>query len=120
MLSKASTRDTQDVNHLGEEKVFTAAEVATAVKLIKSGNSAGENEISHEMLKALTEEGIFWLPQVCQVSWKSEKTTRNWQTSALFFRNSRKEITSNIRTTEEYHSLVSQEKYALNVSKENA
>ena len=29
---KASTRDTHEVTHLGEDEVFTAAEVATAIK----------------------------------------------------------------------------------------
>ena len=32
---KASTRDTHEVTHLGEDEVFTAAEVATAIKGIK-------------------------------------------------------------------------------------
>ena len=35
LQTKASTRDTQKVTHLGEEKVFTAAEVATVIKAIK-------------------------------------------------------------------------------------
>ena len=65
---KASTRDTHEVTHLGEDKVFTAAEVATAVKGIKSGKAAGEDEIRPEMLKALTGEGILWLTRVCQVA----------------------------------------------------
>ena len=51
-----------------EEEVFTAAEVATAIKGIKSGKAAGENQIIPEMLKALTGEGIFWLARVCQVA----------------------------------------------------
>ena len=55
---KASTRDTHEVTDLGE--VFTAAEVATAIKEIKSGEAAGEDEIRPEMLKALTGEGILW------------------------------------------------------------
>ena len=38
---KASTDDAQDVMHLSEEKVFTAAEVAMAIKGIKSGKTAG-------------------------------------------------------------------------------
>ena len=38
---KASTRDTHEVTHLGEDEVFTAAEVATAIKRIKSGKAAG-------------------------------------------------------------------------------
>ena len=40
---KASTRDTHEVTHLGEDEVFIAAEVATAIKGIKSGKAAGEN-----------------------------------------------------------------------------
>ena len=55
---KASTRDTHEVTHLGEEEVFTAAEVATAIKGIISGKVADEDETGPEMLKALTGEGI--------------------------------------------------------------
>ena len=36
---RASTRDTHEVTHLGEEEVFTAAEVATVIKGIKSRKS---------------------------------------------------------------------------------
>ena len=42
--TKASTRDTHEVTHLREEKVFTAAEVATAVRRIKSEKAAGKDE----------------------------------------------------------------------------
>ena len=55
---KASTHDTQEVIHLGEEEVFTAAKVDTAIKGINSGKAAGEDEIRPEMLKALTKERI--------------------------------------------------------------
>ena len=66
---KASTRDT-----FREEEVFTAAEVATVIKGIKSGKAAGEDEIRPEMLKALTDgEEILWLTRVCQVAWKFGK-----------------------------------------------
>ena len=76
-LVKASTRETQEVIHLGEEEVFVAAEVATAVKRIKSGKAADEDKIRPEMLKALTGEGIFCLTRLCQVSWKFGKTLRD-------------------------------------------
>ena len=49
------------MTHLWEDEVFTAAEVATAIKGIKSGKAAGEDEIRPKMLKALTGEGILWL-----------------------------------------------------------
>ena len=39
---KALTRDTHEVTYLGKEEVFTAAEVATAIKGIKFGKAAGE------------------------------------------------------------------------------
>ena len=70
---KASTRDTHKVTHLGEKEVFTAAEVATAIKGIKSGKAAGEDEIRPEMLKALTGEGILWLTRVssCVEVWQN-------------------------------------------------
>ena len=62
---KAFTRDTHEVTHLGEEEVFTAAEVPTEYNGIKSGKTAGEDEIRPGMLKALTGEGIIGLTQVC-------------------------------------------------------
>ena len=65
---KASTCDTHEVTHLGEDEVFTAAEVATANRGIKSGKAAGGDEIRPEMLKALTGEGILWLARVRQVA----------------------------------------------------
>ena len=83
------------VTHLGDDEVFTAAEVATAIKGIKSGKATGEDEIRPEMLKALTGEGILWLTQVCQVAWKFGKTPRDWQTDVIIpiFKN-RKQCTN--------------------------
>ena len=69
--------------HLEEEKVCTAAEVATAIKELKSGKAAGEDEIRPEMLKELSGEGILWLTQVCQIAWKFGKTPRNSQTDVI-------------------------------------
>ena len=40
-LVKASTRDTHEETHLGEKEVFTAAEMPTAIKGIKSGKAPG-------------------------------------------------------------------------------
>ena len=94
---KASTRDTHKVTHLGGDEVFTAAEVAAAIKGIKSGKAAGEDEIRPEMLKALTGEGILWLTRVCQVAWKLGKTPRDWQTRVIiliFKKGDRKQCTN--------------------------
>ena len=92
---KASTRDTK-CHIWGEEEVFTAAEVATAIKRIKSGKAAGEDEIESEMLKALT-GGILWLTRVCQVASKFDKASRDWQTGViipLFKKGDRKQCTN--------------------------
>ena len=80
---KASTRDKHEVTHPGEEEVFTAAKVATAITGIKSGKAAGEDEIRLEMLKALIKEGILWVTQMCQVAWKFGKISRDWQTGVI-------------------------------------
>ena len=48
---KASTRDIHEVTHSREDEVFTAAEVATAIKGIKSGKAAGEDKIRFVMLR---------------------------------------------------------------------
>ena len=42
--------------------------MATAIKGIKSGKGADEDQTRPEMLKALTGEGILWLARVCQVA----------------------------------------------------
>ena len=81
---KTSTNDTQKGIHFGEEEVFTAAEVATVIKGIKSGEAVGEDEIRPEMLKALNGEEILWLTRVCQVAWKYSKTPKHWQTGVIF------------------------------------
>ena len=96
---KASTRDTHEVTHLGEEEVFTTAEVATAIKGIKCEKPSSKNKIRSEMLKALTGEGILWLMQVFQVAWMYGKTLRDWQTSAIipiFKKGDRKQCTKYI------------------------
>ena len=66
-LVQALTRDTEGMIQFGEEEVFTPAEVATAIKGMKFGKTAGEDEIRPEILKALTGERILWLTRVCQV-----------------------------------------------------
>ena len=35
------------------------------------------------MLKALDGEGVRWLTRVCQVAWKLEKTSKDWQTRVI-------------------------------------
>ena len=94
---KASIRGTHEVTYLGKEEVFTAADVTAAIKRIKSGKAAGEDEIRPEVLKALTGEGILWLTRVCQVAWKYGKTPRDWQTGVIsptFKKGDRKQCTN--------------------------
>ena len=54
-----------------------------AIKGIKSGKAAGEDEFRSETLKALVGEGIPWFTRVCQVMWKYSKTPREWQTGVI-------------------------------------
>ena len=68
-----------------------------AIKGIKSGKAAGDNEIRPKMLKALTGEGVLWLTQVYQVAWKLGKTSRDWQTGVIiliFKKGDRKQCTN--------------------------
>ena len=68
-----------------------------AIKGIKSGKAAGEDEIRPEMLKALTGEGILWLTRVCQFARKLGKTPRDWQIGVIipiFKKGERKQCTN--------------------------
>ena len=65
------------------KQLKTANFVGTAMKGIKSGKAAGEDEIRPEMFKALTGEGILWLTRVRQVAWKYGKALRDWQTGVI-------------------------------------
>ena len=85
------------MTHFEDDEVFTATEVAMAIKRIKSGKAAGEDEIRPEMLKALTGEGILWLTRVCQVAKKFGKTPQDWQTGVIipiFKKRDRKQCTN--------------------------
>ena len=66
-----------------EIEALTAAEVATAIKQLKSGNAAGGDEIRPEMLKSLAWEGIHWLTRVCKLAFKLGKTPKDWQTGVI-------------------------------------
>ena len=116
---RESIRDLHEVTHLEKEEVFTAAEVATAIKGIKSGKVAGEDEIRPEMLKALAGERILWLTRVCQASWKFDKTTKDWQRRVIipiFEIRVRKHCTNYRRISPS----VCQGKYMPNALKKNA
>ena len=57
-------------------------EEAAAIRGLKSGKAAGEDEIRFEMLKALN-GGVRGLTSVCQAAWKLANTER--QTGAIIF-----------------------------------
>ena len=68
--------------YAGEIEALAAADVATAIKQLKSGKAAGD-EIRPEMLKSLAWEGIIWLTRVCQLAFKLGKTPKDWQTGVI-------------------------------------
>ena len=71
-----------DMINFGKEEVFKFTEVAAAIRGLKSGKAAGEDEIRLKMLKALN-GGVRWLTRVCQVVWKLGKTPNDWQTGVI-------------------------------------
>ena len=75
--------DTHEVIQPGEIEGLTAAEVATAIKRLKSGKAAGGDEIRPEMLKSIAKKGILWLTRVCQLAFKLGKTSKDWQTDVI-------------------------------------
>ena len=80
---EANNLDTPEVTQHREMESLTAAEVATAIKQLKSGKAAGGDEIRPEMLKSLTWEGILWLTRVCRLAFKLGKTPKDWQTGVI-------------------------------------
>ena len=57
--------------------------MAAAIRGLKSGKAADEDEIRSKMLKALNGEGVRRLTKVCQVEWKLGKTPKDWQTGVI-------------------------------------
>ncbi|CAM1310973.1 Uncharacterised protein r2_g2136 [Pycnogonum litorale] len=58
----------------GEDySLSVVAEFRSAIKSLKCGRDAGEDEIRPEMLKALNGEGIPWLTRVCQKAWEYDQ-----------------------------------------------
>ena len=79
---KATPTDTCNTIEFGKE-VFPLTERAAAIRQLKSGEAAGEDEIQPEILKALNGEGVHWLTRVCHVVWNLGKTPKDWQTGLI-------------------------------------
>ena len=58
---KATPTDTCDSIDFEKEEVFKLTKVAAAIRGLKSGKAAAENETRPEMLKALNGKKIGWL-----------------------------------------------------------
>ena len=72
---KATSTNTCDTINFGKEEVFTLIEVAAAVRGLKSGKSAGKDEIRPEEIR--------WLTRVCQVAWKLGNAPKDWQMGVI-------------------------------------
>jgi len=64
---------------VGEIPLIPLADVAWAVKALKSGKAAGVDEIRPEMLKALGIVGLEWLTRVFNVAWTTGRAPEDWQ-----------------------------------------
>ena len=73
--------------------------MAAAIRGLKSGKAAGEDEIRPEMLKALNGEEVCWLTRVCQVARKLGKTPKDWQTGVItpIYKNGDRKVSTNYR-----------------------
>ncbi len=82
-----------------ESNDITMAEVATAIKSLKSGKAAGVDEIRPEMLKSLGSGDILWLTRICRLVWKTGKAPADWQTGVVvpIFKNGDQRDCSNYR-----------------------
>ena len=93
----ATHTDTYVTIDFGKDEVFTLTEVAAAIRELKSGKAAGQDEIRPEMLKALNGEGVCWLTRMCQVEWKLGKTPKDRETGVIipiYKKDDRKECTN--------------------------
>ena len=89
--------NTCDTIDFGKEEVFTLTKVAAAIRRLKPGKAADEDEIRPKLLKALNGEGVRWLTRICQMTWKLGKTPKDWQTGEIipiYKKGDRKECTN--------------------------
>ena len=94
---RATPTDACDTIDFGKEEVFTLTEVAAAIRGLKSGKTADEDEIRPKLLKVSNGERVCWLTRVCQVAWKLGKTPKDWQTGvivSIYKKSDRKECTN--------------------------
>ena len=80
---RATPTDTCDTIDYGKEEIFTLTKAAVAIRGLKSGKAAGEDEILPEMLKVLNREGVRSPTRVCQVAWKLGNTPKDRQTAVI-------------------------------------
>ena len=73
--ARATPTDTCDTIDFGKEEVFTLTEVAAAIRGLKSGKAASEDEIRPKMLKTLN-GGVRWFDEGVSGGVKTWKNTK--------------------------------------------
>ena len=80
--TKKGTYSTQNTQNTNEESI-TMEEVEDALKSIKTGKAPGHDEITPDMLKHLSKEGVNALHYIYTKAWEGKQIPRDWEIGVI-------------------------------------